>query len=121
MVIIMKEEVKNNLYDVYCDAYSKASDEVLHGKTLGEVLEVVSDSNTKLVQKFLHHICTCIEKNSELDKKEIQDFVVKNIILDRLFDDTNFKYLKPKVSSIIMGKESGNLCMLKKSMILKII
>lgn len=120
MVLIMKEEVKNNLYDVYCDAYSKASDEVLHGKTLGEVLEVVSDSNTKLVQKFLHHICTCIEKNSELGKKEIQDFVVKNIILDRLFDDTNFKWSKP-MALIIMGKESGNLCMLKKSMILKII
>ena len=91
IVIIMKEEVKNNLYDVYCDAYAKASDEVLHGKTLGEVLEVVSDSNTKLVYKFLHYICAYIEKNSELDKKEIQDFVVKNIILHRLFDNATTK------------------------------
>ena len=74
--------VKNNLYDVYCAAYSKAVDEVLHGETLGEVLEVVSDSNAKLIQKFLHRVCAYIEKNSEFNKEEILDFVVKNIIIE---------------------------------------
>ena len=72
---------------MYHDAFTDAVDAVLHGKSLDKALTegcrvYYSEDNVKLMQHFLHHILGYVEKNSKFSKKEIQDFVIKNIIED---------------------------------------
>ena len=84
---IFSEEEKIELYKVYRDAFTDGVDVVLHGKSLDKALTegcrpYYSEENVKLVKKFLCHIVEYVEKNSKFSKKEIQDFVIKNIIED---------------------------------------